>query len=92
MAYETKVPLQGPNEVNEAVEPVNLDMNTEYFDTPGTTNCSLSNYTLTRVVEKDSVTLIDPTIWSEVLIFDPETKILKIDKYAGLNVTMFESA
>ena len=67
-------------------------MSAGYFDTPGTANCSLSNFTLTKVVEKDSVTLIDPTIWREVINFDPATKKLKIDKYAGLNVTMFESA
>lgn len=44
------------------------------------------------MLEKDSETPIDPEIWQEVIKFDTQTKMLTIEKYAGLNTTMFEEA
>jgi hypothetical protein len=88
VTYQTFVPLKGEPVVNKTIVDFEVDMSTGFFDKPGTLNCSLNSYTLTKVTDKENKE-IEKSKWEKMFVF--QDKKLIITEYAGSDIEIFES-
>lgn len=70
----------------DKIKPVTLSMVTGFFDTGLHTNCSLTNFTLTKVKNLLGEE-VPNTTWTKFFAYDQATKVLTLDNYAVENVS-----
>jgi hypothetical protein len=88
VSYQTFVKFTGEMVKPEAsaVEAMELDLSTGYFDTGSQKNCSLTEWSLTKVKSKDDTELAS-TSWAEIFLFDNTTQKLKVKEFGGADLT-----
>lgn len=93
MTYESTITTAGVKTLPEAsvVETMTLDMSKGFFDTNKTANCSLKDFTLTKVLTADDKEL-ENSKWANIIAFDSATKVLTIKGYGGADVADFHEA